>query len=213
MKNPEWAAVVDDHPLVAHGIADFLVTHCGFDRAQPVSTVAEFWILLDTEAPPALAVIDFWLPDGVSLPLLAQIKQRRPNLRVLAISADDGQAIAEKVAAAGADGFIHKQATPSAFADAVKAIMAGNTWFCGQSAGTLPAARELPVTAAELGLTPRQGQVLAMMLKGLPNKRIALNLSLSEHTVKEHVTGILERLGAKNRIEVITKLRGRSLEH
>lgn len=52
-----------------------------------------------------------------------------------------------------------------------------------------------------------------MMLKGLPNKRIALNLSLSEHTVKEHVTGILERLGAKNRIEVITKLRGRSLEY
>lgn len=51
-----------------------------------------------------------------------------------------------------------------------------------------------------------------MMLKGLPDKRIALNLSLSEQTVKEHVTGILERLGVRNRIEMITKLRGKRLE-
>jgi len=90
----------------------------------------------------------------------------------------------------------------------------GDTWFHGgtQFAGREFPNKELPVTAAELGLTARQGQVLAMMLKGLPNKRIALNLSLSEQTVKEHVTGILERLGARNRIEVITKLRGRKLE-
>nr|WP_305891396.1 response regulator transcription factor [Methylomonas sp. SURF-1] len=208
-----WAAVVDDHPLVAHGIADFLVTHCSFARAQPVTTIAEFSPLLESRNPPALAVVDFWLPDGVSLPLLSQIKLRQPGTRLLAISADDDRAIAEKVAAAGANGFIHKQAAPELFAKAVAAIMAGEAWFPGQPAPALASTRELPVTAAELGLTPRQGQVLAMMLKGLPNKRIALNLSLSEHTVKEHVTGILERLGAKNRIEVITKMRGRSLEN
>jgi len=211
--NSAWAVVVDDHPLVAHGIADFLVTHCGFSRAQPVSAIAEFWPLLETDQPPALAVVDFWLPDGVSLPLLSQIKQHQPPIRVLAISADDDRAIAEKIAAAGADGFIHKQASPDVFAEAVAALMAGEAWFQGRPAAALTTTRELPVTAAELGLTPRQGQVLAMMLKGLPNKRIALNLSLSEYTVKEHVTGILERLGAKNRIEVITKMRGRSLEN
>lgn len=212
MDNSAWAVVVDDHPLVAHGIADFLVTHCGFSRAQPVSAIAEFWPLLETDQPPALAVVDFWLPDGASLPLLAELKQRHPMIRVLAISADDDRTVAEKIATTGTDGFIHKQAAPKLFAKAVTAVMAGEIWFRGQSPAALTLARELPVTAAELGLTPRQGQVLAMMLKGLPNKRIALNLSLSEHTVKEHVTGILERLGAKNRIEVITKLRGRSLE-
>ncbi|WP_232056698.1 LuxR C-terminal-related transcriptional regulator [Methylomonas rhizoryzae] len=212
MKYSAWAAVVDDHPLVAHGIADYLVTHCGFSRAAPISGVGEFWRLLETGQPPALAVIDFWLPDGISLPLLLQLKQCHPAIRVLAISADDDRAVAGKVASAGADGFIHKQAAPSVFAKAVEAVMAGDSWFHPQAAGFAPT-RELPVTAAELGLTPRQGQVLAMMLKGLPNKRIALNLSLSEHTVKEHVTGILERLGAKNRIEVITMLRGRRLEN
>lgn len=64
----------------------------------------------------------------------------------------------------------------------------------------------------ELGLTERQGQVLAMMLRGQPNKRIALALDISEQTVKEHVTNILARLGVANRMEAITLLRGRRID-
>jgi DNA-binding NarL/FixJ family response regulator len=71
--------------------------------------------------------------------------------------------------------------------------------------------REWEVTPAELGLTPRQGEILALVLRGLPNKRIALTLSLAESTVKEHLTGIFERLGVKSRVEVMAHLRGRQL--
>ena len=56
-----------------------------------------------------------------------------------------------------------------------------------------------------------QGEILALVLRGLPNKRIALMLGLSESTVKEHLTGILERLGVKTRMEALTQLRGRRL--
>jgi len=212
--NRTSALVLDDHPLSASGIADFLLSHCGFGAARSVSDVAEFWTALDLADPPTLAVVDFWLPDGASLGLLAELKLRSPSTRLLVISADDDAAVLDKVRLAGADGFLHKQESPDVFGRAVVALLQGDSWFHG---GTKFAWREfpnkeLPVTAAELGLTARQGQVLAMMLKGLPNKRIALNLSLSEQTVKEHVTGILERLGARNRIEVITMLRGRKLE-
>lgn len=62
-----------------------------------------------------------------------------------------------------------------------------------------------------LGLTPRQGDVLALVLQGLPNKRIALVLDLSESTVKEHVSGILQRLGVSSRVQAITLLHGRHL--
>lgn len=68
-----------------------------------------------------------------------------------------------------------------------------------------------PLRAAELGLTQRQGEVLAMVLRGLPNKRIARALNLSEATVKEHVSGILARLGVANRVEAIVRLYGRTL--
>lgn len=67
------------------------------------------------------------------------------------------------------------------------------------------------VVPAYLGLTPRQGDVLALVLQGLPNKRIALLLDLSESTVKEHVSGILQRLGVSSRVQAITLLRGRRL--
>ncbi len=214
MTNRMSALVIDDHPLSASGIADFLMSHCGFDAARPLSDIAEFWEALDTVHPPSLAVVDFWLPDGASLGLLEALKQQYPATRLLAISADDDAAVLDKVRIAGADGFLHKQESPEVFGRAVAALLQGATWFHGgvKLAGRELPNKELPVTVAELGLTTRQGQVLAMMLKGLPNKRIALNLSLSEQTVKEHVTGILERLGARNRIEVITRLRGRKLQ-
>lgn len=70
---------------------------------------------------------------------------------------------------------------------------------------------ERVVAPSDLGLTLRQGDVLALVLRGLSNKHIAAMLSLSESTVKEHVTGILQRLGVGNRVHAITFLRGRRL--
>lgn len=67
------------------------------------------------------------------------------------------------------------------------------------------------VTPADLGLTERQGDILALLLDGLPNKRIAQALSLSESTVKEHVSAVLARMGAHSRVELMTRLRGQRL--
>ena len=61
-------------------------------------------------------------------------------------------------------------------------------------------------TPAELGLTPRQGSVLALVLEGLPNKVIARRLGLTENTVKEHVSAILQRLGVRTRMQVMSRM-------
>lgn len=213
MSDSLTALVIDDHPLVARGIADFLLSHCGFVSVNSVSNTTDFWNFLDPAMPPALVVMDFWLPDGVSLPLLQDIQNVLPNLPILVISADDDIAVKNKIRNSHARGFLHKQESPEVFARAVSALLQGENWFGSNLQPCQPeSAKDLPVTAAELGLTTRQGQILAMILKGQPNKRIALNLSLSEQTIKEHVSGILDRLGAHNRIELITRLRGKRLE-
>jgi DNA-binding NarL/FixJ family response regulator len=62
--------------------------------------------------------------------------------------------------------------------------------------------RHRSVTTHELGLTPRQGEVLNLVLQGMSNKRVAQILSLSESTVKEHMTSILERMGVTKRVEI-----------
>lgn len=208
------AIVVDDHPLVARGIAEYLTTHCGFAQALAVSGGNECLRHIETAGLPELAVIDFWLPEGAALPLLRHSAVTWPTLRLLVVSGDDDAGVRHKAEEAGAHGFLRKQEPPEVFARAVSAVCAGENWFPLAGAASPPAGpvRELPIRPQELGLTDRQGEVLALMMRGLPNKQIARQLGLSETTVKEHVTNILARLGVANRVAAITRLRGRRIE-
>lgn len=210
----ELALVVDDHPLVARGMAEYLVTHCGFAVARSVSGSAECLRFIESEGMPTLAVVDFWLPEGAALPLLGHLSKHWPAIRLLAVSGDEDAGVRRKAREAGAHGFLRKQETPEVFARAVAALRAGEEWFplVGGPVTPRETQRELPIHPKELGLTDRQGEVLALMLRGLPNKQIARQLNLSETTVKEHVTNILARLGVANRVAAITRLRGRRIE-
>ncbi len=209
--NDPSALVVDDHPLVARGIADFLRTHCGFARADAICRAADLWMHIGQFGAPTLALIDFWLPEGTALSMLGRFRDDYPATRLLVISGDGDPMIRDKVRRLAVDGFVLKHADPAVFALAVAAVLRGDAWFDDTSVAA-PAANEargLPLSPAELGLTPRQGEVLVLMLKGLPNKRVAQQLSLTEQTVKEHVSGILERLGARSRVELIARLLGK----
>jgi DNA-binding NarL/FixJ family response regulator len=208
------ALVVDDHPLVARGMAEYLTTHCGFAGARSVSGSADCLKFIESEGVPDFAVVDFWLPEGAALPLLRQLSVQWPGIRLLAVSGDEDVGVRRKAQEAGAHGFLRKHEAPEVFARAVAALRAGQSWFPLVGGPTLPpdAQRELPIHPQELGLTDRQGEVLALMLRGLPNKQIARQLNLSETTVKEHVTNILARLGVANRVAAITRLRGRRIE-
>lgn len=208
-----YAIVLDDHPLVARGVAEFLRSLRPDMEVLLATDAADCLRLVAARGAPALALIDFWLPEGAALDLLAQLRAQCPGSPLAVMSGDDDPALAERARASGAHGFVHKQESPYTFAQAVQALLGGLTWFAPSGPAQPGAARnrELPVTPAELGLSVRQGEILALVLLGQPNKRIALDLALSESTVKEHVTAILQRLGARNRIEAITQLRGRRL--
>ena len=219
--NKMTAIVIDDHPLVARGIADFLSSHCAFSQVDAVTSVSDLWHHINPTALPAIILVDFWLSSSASLPLLGELKTKYPQVAILVISADENAAVEDKVRGIGVQGFLNKQAAPEVFVQAIVAILSGKTWFSyaplngekySEVFSNTYQPNQLPVTAKELGLTARQGQILSMVIKGLPNKRIANELNLSEQTVKEHISGILNRLGVKNRIEAITKLRGRRLE-
>lgn len=210
----EIALVVDDHPLVARGIASYLTAHCGFAGAFTVADTEECLRYLASELPPRLAVIDFWLPEGAAMPLLRRLSEDWPDVRLLAMSGDDDAGVAHKAREAGAHGFLAKCESAEVFAEAITVVRDGGTWFpvAGDDVTADRARRELPVRPQDLGLTYRQGEILALMLRGLPNKRIARDLGLSEQTVKEHITNVLAKLGVANRIGAITLLRGRAVE-
>lgn len=209
-----YALVVDDHPLVARGMTEFLRLHKQLADAVCVGTAQEALLTIARRGAPALALVDFWLADGATTHFVRDLQAMAPAVRVLMVSGDTHGAIVTKVRGSGAHGFLHKQQEPEVFTAAVDAVLAGGTWFGAPlpDAATAPLSREVPLHPSDLGLTTRQGQILALILDGQPNRHIAEALSVSEHTVKEHVTAILAKLEARNRVEAITKLRGVRLE-
>lgn len=212
--NSSYALVVDDHPLVARGIAEYLTTHCGYSMARTASGCAQYCQVVSQLGCPALVIVDFWLSDGTAFDLLSQIKNDCPGANLLAMSGDEDAAVVRRIKQAGFHGFVHKQASPETLARAVSALNRHERWFQDMENIDLGIStrRDVPVNAIDLGLTVRQGQILGMILQGLPNKKIAQTLSVSENTVKEHVTSIFSRLGVTSRAETFTLFRGRRID-
>lgn len=201
-----YALVVDDHPLVASGIANFLITQCRFKQAYVVTNEEDCYRQIRDNGPPRLLVIDFWLSSGTALKLLKEIKQLYPQVRLLVVSGDDNNDLWRKIHAAGGHGFVLKSEPPEIFSQAVFALADNQTWF--------PEGNEFSVNKNneklnKFNLTPRQIDVLNMIMRGLPNKRIAVQLSISEPTVKEHISNILKKIGVNSRVEAITLLHGK----
>jgi DNA-binding NarL/FixJ family response regulator len=206
-----YGLIVDDHPLVNRGIAQFIKSQDILSEVYSASSADAGFEVIQKLGPPALAVVDFWLAEGSSIEFIMQLRTNCPGTPVLVISADGDAKVVAQVHEIGAQGFINKQASPELFGQAVSKLLTGSTWFPVNDRASAHSHRSqnLPITTTELGMSARQGEILQLILMGLPNKSIAQTLSLSESTVKEHITIVLRKLGVKNRIEAITKFTGR----
>ncbi|NCP83281.1 MAG: response regulator transcription factor [Rhodoferax sp.] len=122
------------------------------------------------------------------------------------ISAEPGYHLIRTALAAGARGFIPKTADPALVLEGFTRILAGEFYV---PPGLAAAVREAPTAPAGVrGLSPRLRQVQELLLRGTPNKRIARELALSDHTVKEYVSSVLAFHGVVNRLELVLKLGG-----
>ncbi len=212
---PTYAMICDDHPLVGRGLRELLKDHPYVASSICTASEKECLSYIADHGMPSIAVVDFWLSSDASEHLVKRLTSDWPALPILMMSSDDDPVVQIKCQQWGAKGFINKQASPGVIREAVSAVIQGLGWFmplADQPTISPIRKNQWPITARELGLTNRQGQILAMLLEGLPNKRIAQNLNVTEATVKEHVTGVLQKLGVKSRVEAIAQLSDRSFE-
>lgn len=212
MNSTGYALICDDHPLVGRGLRELLNEHPLLARSACTTSEKECLQYISDHGAPSIFIIDFWLANEVSERLVQALDKDWPKIPILMMSADDDPVVQLKCQQWGAKGFINKQASPGVIREAVSTLIQGLGWFMplDLQATTSPIRKnQWPITAGELGLTVRQGQILAMILEGLPNKRIAQNLNVTEATVKEHVTGVLQKLAVKSRVEAIALLKDR----
>jgi DNA-binding NarL/FixJ family response regulator len=206
--------VVDDHALIREALCGVL------KELEPAVEVVEADTAhhaIETVAgsrPPDLALLDLNLPDRNGLELLAEFRDRWPQIAVVVLSANQDNASIKQSLTLGAVGFIPKSSSRNVMLAAFKLIFAGGVYvppeiFARTSAPTIPM---VPAhKATDLGLTERQLEVLRLMMKGRSNKAICRALDLAEPTVKNHVTAILKALDATNRTEAVIAAASRGI--
>lgn len=163
------------------------------------------------QATPALdlVLLDLTLPDSSGMDALARFRERFPELPVVVFSGSHDHASVVSALDLGAMGYIPKTAPREVLLSALRLVISGGIYVpvealnapASSSAGA-PAPAS-PTTPAKLGLSPRQGDVLALLLKGLPNKLIARRLEISENTAKAHVSAVFHTLGVNSRTQAV----------
>ena len=206
--------VVDDHALIREALCGIL------KELEPVVEVLEAGTAqhaietAESSPHPDLALLDLNLPDKNGLELLAEFRDRWPQIAVVILSANQDNASIKQSLSLGAVGFIPKSSSRNVMLAAFKLIFAGGVYvppeiFARTSVPTVPV---VPTHAAiDLGLTERQMEVLRLMMKGRSNKAICRALDLAEPTVKNHVTAILKALDATNRTEAVIAASSRGI--
>jgi DNA-binding NarL/FixJ family response regulator len=190
--------VVDDHPVVREGLTQYL----GFDQDLHVmAAVGTAQAALDILAreTPQVVLLDMNLPDMPGPALAAIVRRRYPTVAVLALSSfADDDLVAEAVRA-GVHGYLLKDVEPKALRSAIKAVAAGQRVFHPD----VRAAAGRQVTRIAETLSPRELQVLQLLGCGLSNQAIAARLTISEKTVKTHVSHILAKLEVEDRTQAV----------
>jgi DNA-binding NarL/FixJ family response regulator len=196
--------VADDHPLFREALRNAVA------RALPTATIHEaesvdaLYALIERESDADLLLLDLNMPGAHGFSALVHLRAHYPQLPVMVVSAREEPAVMRRALDHGAVGFLPKSADAGTLGEAIDAVLAGDRW-APASALKAPAAGAEEHDAAQRvrDLTPQQFRVLQMLGDGLLNKQIAYELSVSEATIKAHMTAILRKLGASNRTQAV----------
>jgi NarL family two-component system response regulator LiaR len=189
---------VDDHQVVRQGLRAFL-------RLQPDIEVVgeagggEAAVAAAVDAAPDVVLMDLVMPDGDGVAAIRELATAAPAARVLVLSSFADEEHVFAAMRAGARGYLLKDVEPDALAGAIRDVHRGLPALHPEVAVHLMRRGADPAGQAAVPLTPREREVLQLVVEGFANKQIARRLGIAEKTVKTHVSSILQKLGVADR--------------
>ena len=219
------ALLIDDHPLILSGLSTVIRGFGDDVSVACVETAHGAREMLAADPDFDLVLLDLHLGDCCGFELLEELRVTYPSLSVVVVSSSDSNEDVTRAIYLGAMGFIPKRASNEVLFEALHMVMSGGIYvppmMLRSQAASLAARKEdrgwgvraepVPVfdpsnprsSAAALGLTPRQTDVLELLLQGQSNKLIARALNLSVETIKDHVAAVLRTLNVSSRTQAV----------
>lgn len=208
MLGPVKIVIVDDHAMVREGLRQMLNMEDDFviiGEAEHGDEVVEKVQALK----PDVVLMDINLPGKNGIELTGELRRKAPTIKVLALSVDGDQYHILQMIKAGASGYILKDANSETLCEAIKTVARGDAYLPPHLlAVVLDEFRQAPFMEPkvappdELGLTPREVEIIGYIACGENNKEIAGKLFISEKTVKNHVSNILRKMNLEDRTQV-----------
>lgn len=197
MTKPIRIIVVDDHTLMRQGIVGLMSAEPDIEVTGEAGTAAEAVVLL-TNGPPDVALLDIGLPDISGLELAAQVRDRFPDVRVLMVTMHDREDYLFQALQSGASGYVLKGADVEDLVEAVRTVYRGDIYIYPTLTGNLVRdylrRSDDSSQAPYDGLSEREQEVLQLIADGLTSAQIAKQMHLSPHTVQSHRDHIMTKL-------------------
>ena len=192
-------AVVDDHPVVRQGLTAMLRWEPELELVGEAADGQEAVDLILRQRPDVV-LLDLRLPGLSGVEVMRQVRPRAPEVRFLVLTTYDTDSYIAPALAAGARGYLLKDATIDELMQGVRSVVAGRP-----ALEPTVAARLLDRLSDPQGgeLSEREREVLHLLVSGASNKGIAQDLSLSENTIKAHISHIFNKLGVQSRAEAV----------
>jgi DNA-binding NarL/FixJ family response regulator len=203
---PETTTIViaDDHPLFRGALRQAVGSVMPGARVLEASGLDELNATLGRERGIDLILLDLTMPGVQGFSGLMYLRAQHPDVPVVIVSATEDATVIRRAVEFGASGFIPKSLEAGDIGAAVTAVLAGDTWTPPDVDLSAAEDRETAELVRRLAtLTPQQVRVLMMLSEGLLNKQIAFELTVSEATVKAHVSAILQKLGVDSRTQAV----------
>ena len=200
--------VADDHPVVRFGVKNMLTAEPGFEVVGEAAD-GEMAITETLEHEPDILLLDMQMPKLPGLEAMRAIMSRSPRVKIILLTSTISTQQIIEALQIGARGIVLKDAVAGDLGESIRAVLSGDYWIGGQRvANLLTALHELMQQAAAVpvkktyGLTPRELEVVTCIVEGCSNKDIAKQFTISEETVKRHLSNIFDKTGVSTRLEL-----------
>jgi len=200
--------VADDHPVVRFGVKNMLTSEPGFEVVGEANDGDEA-ITQTLELEPDILLLDLAMPKLPGLEAMRAIMNRSPRVKIILLTSLISTQQVIEALQIGARGIVLKDSVASDLGESLRAVLSGDYWIGGKRVvNLLSALHDLMQQAAAVpekktyGLTPRELEVVTCIVEGCSNKDIAKQFTISEETVKRHLSNIFDKTGVSTRLEL-----------